>query len=70
MPVHIFNEIPEWHLIDQLRKSEMFGFLREVTRDCTDPEAIKRLTTLIQDQQVFAILQSIEQWQVPHKLDM
>jgi len=48
----------------------MFGFLREVTRDCTDPEAIKRLTTLIQDQQVFAILQSIEQWQVPHKLDM
>lgn len=61
MPVHIFNEIPEWHLIDQLRKSEMFGFLREVTRDCTDPEAIKRLTTLIQEQQVFAILQSVEQ---------
>lgn len=61
MPAHIFTEISEWHLVDQLRKSDIFGFLREVVRDCTDPEAIKRLATLIQDQQVFAILQSIEQ---------
>jgi len=64
MPAHIFNEIPEWHLIDQLRKSDMFGYLREVANNCTDPEAIKRLTTLIEDQQVFAVLQSIERGKI------
>jgi len=64
MPAHIFNEVPEWHLIDQLRKRDMFGFLREVTANCTDPEAINRLTTLIQDQQVFAVLQTIERGKI------
>jgi hypothetical chaperone protein len=64
MPFHIFNDIAEWHLIDQFRKIEMFRFLREVSVSGTDPDAIDRLITLIQDQQVFSILQNIEKGKI------
>ena len=64
MPSHIFNDIAEWHLIEQLSKYEISSFLRQVSINGTDTNAIQRLITLIQDQQVFAVLQSIEQGKI------
>lgn len=64
MPIYIYHDIPEWHLIDQLGKNNTLNFLKEIANGSTDPGAVKRLITLIEDQQVFATLQSIEQGKI------
>lgn len=64
MPSYIYADLPEWHLADQLRKIEVMEFLRQISVDSDDTEAVKRLITLIQDQQVFAVLQSIEKGKI------
>lgn len=62
MPRYIFADLPEWHLASQLDKPNIMEFLGRVAADmhASDKDAIKRLITLIKDQQVFALLQSIE----------
>jgi hypothetical chaperone protein len=62
IPVHFFQDIVDWHLQEYVNKIEVSNFLREASNDpqCSDKDAIIRLITLIGDQQMYAILRSIE----------
>lgn len=62
MPSHVHSDITEWHLLQYMDQRSLFEFLNHVASDrhATDKDAIKRLITLISDQQVFGVLQNIE----------
>jgi hypothetical chaperone protein len=62
MPARIKHEITEWHLLEPRRDRGEYDFLRRVAvdRHCSNTEAVRRLITLVEDQQVYSILRSIE----------
>lgn len=64
MPTHIYYKLPEWHLQEIEYRNDTLHFLRQVANGSTDPDAIRRLHTLIEDQQVFALLQSVEKGKI------
>jgi len=62
MPAHFYHNITEWHLQEHREKNRTFEFLRSIANDsnCSDREAVSRLITLVEDQQVYSILRKIE----------
>lgn len=62
MPSYIYADLPEWHLSEHLSDPKILDVLRQIAGDpkCTDRDGIKRLLTMIKEQQVFELLQSIE----------
>lgn len=62
MPAHVHHDITEWHLLEYDGKRSTYNFLRQIANDpyCSDRDAVQRLVTLVEDQQVYSVLQSIE----------
>ncbi|MDX1766040.1 MAG: Hsp70 family protein, partial [Candidatus Saccharimonadales bacterium] len=62
MPAHIHANITEWHLIEAARLRDGYKALEKIVvdRHCSDRPAVERLITLIEDQQVFSLLRTIE----------
>jgi hypothetical protein len=62
MPAYLYHDITEWHLQKYEGKNKTFGFLRGVANEpnCSDREAVSRLITLVEDQQIYSILKRIE----------
>lgn len=62
IPRYIELDVTEWHLKEILHQEMVFDFLGRVASDlyCTDPQAIKRLMTLIRYQQMYPLLRNIE----------
>jgi len=62
LPHHIFDNITDWHLLNFRDKDKLLDFLKDVAIQTSSDESdsIKRLITLIAEQQIFALLKSIE----------
>ncbi len=62
IPAHIHHDITEWHLLEHEGKRSTHSFLRQIASDpyCSDRDAAQRLITLVENQQVYSVLRSIE----------
>jgi hypothetical chaperone protein len=62
MPAHVHHDITEWHLLEHEGKRSTYSFLRQIANDpyCSDRDAAQRLVTLVEDQQVYSVLRSVE----------
>jgi len=62
MPSYLHHNLPDWHLSNQFNNPDILGMLRRISNDTyiSDKDAVERLITLIKDQQIFALLNNIE----------
>ncbi|MEJ1159378.1 Hsp70 family protein [Prosthecomicrobium sp. N25] len=59
LPVHYFADFAQWHTLSLLKSPATLRELRELARTATDPEALERFLTLIEEDLGYALYRAV-----------